>query len=538
MTSTVLHAASGGDQSYEQLRAMVAGTVTRRLMERRPIFTTDVTDLYSIYLAHLPPSIQQIHRCRTCQRFVDTYGGLVVIEGMGHIRPLLWDLELTPPLYRQAVSAVLDALHLNAQVTGVFYTDQQQWGTPETGTWTHLAAELPRLSVYESLIATPAQAMAEKREDARLLRAALERYRLRTVVQACALLEDNQLYRSERILGVATWLRGVLTIFNTLRGRSRDNFTWQAVAAAPAGFCHIGSTMIGTLLDDLEQNLPFAVVKERFDQKMNPTRYQRPQAAPAAGNIKHAEQLIEKLQAAGALKRRYARIEDVQAHAIWTPRRSAGAQPAVSGVFAGVQPKQQGRRIADRQIAGVPPVTLTWVKFRDTVLPIATAIAYLVPLAKRDYGALVTAADESAPLIFQWNNPVSWYVYQHGSGPSTWGLKAQQHHTVTAIVPQPSMWDDDQARHQGAGVFFLLDGARDQEYLRAGGAIFPEILRAEFHAIKPTIEAYSRGAVIDGHDRATAAGLVIQRGNGRWSDRFRVTTNDGLTRDYVLDRWD
>lgn len=129
--------------------------------------------------------------------------------------------------------------------------------------------------------------------------------------QAVHLLQSDALFRSDKVLGPAQWLLELKQAIDNAPARKR-NITWRYVATAPAGFCRPESTMIGTLLDDLEAGMPFEQVANRFRQKMDPLKYQRAQALPSAGNIQQAEILIEKLSGARALKRRFAREDELQ----------------------------------------------------------------------------------------------------------------------------------------------------------------------------------------------------------------------------------
>ena len=101
---------------------------------------------------------------------------------------------------------------------------------------------------------------------------------------------------------------------------------------------------------------------------------------------------------------------------------------------------------------------------------------------------------------------------------------------------KPSMWGDPEGKlaHQGQSVMLILDGARETRM--AGAAIFPEFLKAEFHGIRSVIEAYSRGARIEGMEEPHAAGLLLSKG-GAWNAQLRVTAS-GHSLDYNLDRWD
>jgi hypothetical protein len=85
---------------------------------------------------------------------------------------------------------------------------------------------------------------------------------------------------------------------------------------------------------------------------MHPLQYMRPTAAPSAGNVADAERIIAALRAEGALERRFARLEDIEA--LWRP--SAPAPPTKTpGIFGHLL-----RRDADDvRDLGTPTVTMT-----------------------------------------------------------------------------------------------------------------------------------------------------------------------------------
>jgi hypothetical protein len=179
------------------------------------------------------------------------------------------------------------------------------------------------------------------------------------------------------------------------------------------------------------------------------------------------------------------------------------------------------------------------VRFQRTVLPTAERIEILCPHAG-PYTSLLTAADTDAPPILQWDNednrnPVSWYFWHGGSPASQFCLTASKFHSVNAIALKPSMWTGGH-EHQGAGVLFIIDGASDMNQL--GSCLFPEILKSELHGVRSVIEAHLRTSTPEGSDQQSAAGLMLQKGNGnQWNTRLRVWSA-GRHIDYKLDRWD
>ncbi|MBC7978351.1 MAG: hypothetical protein H7138_25480 [Myxococcales bacterium] len=419
----------------------------------------------------------------------------------------------------------------------MFLSSAASWGSAVKGPWPHLAVTPPAACVFPTTgIATAGQAAAERREDRKTLVRGLEEFPVEQVKRAAALLRSEALYRSEKCLGVAEWLIGVHDQRQKARSdRRRDNLLWLTVATAPPGFCHVRSTMIGTLLEDLVAGLPYASVQARFAAKMHPLQYQRPTAAPSAQNIARAEAIVAQLKTAGALDRRFATLDDIEA--VWRPA-APPAQAKTGGVFSHLVARKEPRAIE----LDAPPTVMTWDKFSRTVLPEAAQIEYFVPASNQSYLALVTAKHAEAPPILQWDtperrNPVSLYVYVNGSAPKDWNLPAEVYHPVTAITLSPAHWHStSNASHQAPLALFVLEGARDLTY-KSGAGFFPEFLRSEYHAIRATMEAYAKAAVVDGKDKASACGISLQK-SGTWNHRFRVIRRDGITQAYTLDRWD
>lgn len=525
----------------------LVGSVKRRLAglleQHTHLFTTDAEGLYDRFLAALPEARQQQYRCGTCREFVTRHGGLVVIDESGRAVPALWG-EPEDGAFVDELAAGIRAMAgvvAKARVTGVFLSGHEILGKPEAGGWQHFAADLSgRTAPIHRGLLTAGQAMAAKREEHDMLERGLEEFPLDVVRQACSLLSKGALFRSEKHIGVAKWLLELHTARKAHRKQwARDGLTWRAVASAPAGFCHVRSGMIGTLLEDVAAGLPLAEIKRRFDEKMHPLQYMRPSAAPSAGQIAEAEKIVAELKAAGALRRRFARVEEVEA--LWRPAATNDdAKPA--GVFGHLLPKAERRAAIE-----LPTVTLTWEKLARTVLPEAVKLEFFAPTTHTSYVALVTAADPDAPPIIKWDrperrNPVTWYVYVNGSPAADWDLEPGRWHEVTAVTHAPSMWYGAPLLNEGRGVVLILRGCRDLKKVRdpaaGGGAFFPEHLRSELHGIRRTMEAYAQSAVIEGAAEATACGLVLREGASFGGAKLRVTDRAGQVATYVLDRWD
>jgi hypothetical protein len=481
-----------------------------------PLFTTDAKGLFAAYLKSFPAAQRQYHNCNECRHFMERFGGLVTITSKGQTVPALWHEDDADSTHVKAYAA-LHRIVRKAKVTGVFLSSekvlQDTGGNP---VWEHFRVR--QYNVYKNALKTADQAMAEKLEDFKNVSRALDEFPEEIVKQAVSLLESDALYRSEKVLGQAQFLADLHAVKRTTRARA--NYIWRAVATAPAGFCHPRSSMIGTLLEDLAAGVPFREVSRRFQEKMHPLQYQRPTAPPKAGNVLQAEKIVEQLNAAGALRRRFARLDEVET--LWEPSRVA--VPA-SGVFGHLLPQPEQYRGGSQ--------TLTWHKFQRDILPHAVKIEAVVPYTG-NYSALVTAAVPGSTPILQWDNPFSWYVYNGGSRAHQWGLSANAWVRVNAIVDSPQNWNGGYAPHQGERVFFILNGAKDSGQPTA--CLFPEILKSDFHPIRHTIEAYSRRAGMEDYNQASACGLCLTKSG--FNVRVRVLDRANVLSEYVIDRWE
>lgn len=491
------------------------------------LFQTNAADLFDRYLEALPVE-RDVHTCTACRRFVDAFGGLVTIGPDGKSKPAVWDSSMAPAFYRAAIKAMEDEVG-RARVIGPFYSPDVRYGTPKTGAWTHLSVTPERRVVYEHALLSAGQAMAAKREDFRAVAAALGDFTSEVLTEALRLLESESLARSERFVAPVRWLLDLHAARSGARdSRIRDNILWRAIASAPDGYCHPRSSVVGSLLEDIAAGYAFADVKSRFDAKLHPLQYQRPQAAPKSGAIITAEKMVQEMGLAPSLERRMARLEEVEA--IWHPVPQKGA--AADGVFGHLKPRR-----AQAPSLSMPAVTMTWEKFVRTVLSQAVAMEAMVP-AQGNFIGLTTAVHGDAPPLLRWDsegyrNPVAWYLYNGGSSARQWGLESgwRQAPLVSLL---PTMWGPSPAPHLGEGAVIFLEDALDSR--NTEGCIFPETIREELRAVRSVIEAYSKNATRGLPGGPAACGLDLRKG-ASLNQLLRVTTSTGTT-DYRIDRWD
>lgn len=521
--------AADADAEFRQFSGLLQKNLEAAIRSNGPLFVAEVepANLWRAYLSAYPAHEQQHHNCNACRAFIERFGALVTITPGGDTMPALWNaVDLLPALHK-GPAARMAAMLKNAPIRGIFLSSQKVWGTPKSGGWDHLYVVPPKSSLRTRSAQTDDQAMAEKLQDFATLWRALSFFSKPSIQQAVTLLRSDVLYRSDKVLGQAEFLLALKTACQNTRDEFRANLVWRAVATAPAGFCHPRSGVVGSLLDDLQAGMPVELVKRRFDEKMHPERYQRPQTPPRAGNIARAEAIFAKLGLAPALERRYARPDEVAMIWRWSPKI---VKP---GVFSHLLPQDQPVK---------PGVArhMTFRKFRETILPTAEKIDVLLDQRAYRFGALTTAVHADAPRLLQWDredgrNPFAWYTYGAPTPVEQWRLTRGSLGRVLGITEMPHQWSGDYPNHT-KGVLILLDGARDEKAERIGLALFPEILISDLHEVRSTIEAHSQTGRLADPD-GMAAGLLLHATDQDVNITLRVTAS-GIVNTYHIDRWD
>lgn len=573
------------DEGYDLLERLIAD---RMASTPGPWFTTDATGLWEAYLDGIPAEQRQHYTCRCCRNFIERYGGLAVIDDKGVHDPLVWTYDQVAkfPFFADSINS-LGVVVKKAKVTGVFRSSEKMLGTPQTAvslrtniytgktpkyaghTWTHLHGLNP--TPYQATaVKNAGQAMAEKVEDYGVLCRGLADYSVAELTQAVRVLEADAVSRPEKTLGIASWFLGLQKQIQSLPGwrphsipRGTFNLIWRAVATAPLGFCHVRNTVLATLLDDVKAGLPFDTISHKWQQKMHPLQYQRPQAAPSGGQLDAAEALVKKLGLERSLLRRYATLDDVLAK-VWTPQTLPQRRPE-EGVFSRL------RRDKTPQPVQLPEKVLTLEKFlklltdHQVTQPVLT-MEVLMPTHGPYYG-LVTATDPTAPPIIQWDgltekaqeiiqpfwpgqksvlgkieelpiprNPATWYFYHSGSYAASWGLVGNTWTKVNAVFQAPHQWQrPDLFTHQPQNLFFALEGAKDSRN-DVGLGLFPEMLKTELREIRAVVEAHSKTSTLSSKEKGNANGIAVQKGLP-CNLQVRVTTCEGPAL-YRIDRWE
>ncbi len=529
------------EDDYPSLEKLVAERVSQAGV--KTLFVCDrsnlVSGLYDYYLFELPPSKRKHYDCRACRQFVEKYGPLVEVDEKGRRTTLLWEPDGVPGFFAGAFAAVRNVVQM-LPICGVYVNDEVQWGRPVTGPWTHLCGR-PN-DVYSSPLKTASQRAAEYVEDYKMLRRSLAEYTIVTTQRAYALLSADAVHRPEKALERVKWLLEIADGVKHKNEKVKDALVWRAVASAPAGWCHVKSSVVGTLLDDIEAGMSVEEVSARWNKKVRGDLYMRPTAAPKVGTIQQAERIVESLGIAESLKRRFAKLDEVCA--LWrrpTPRTGPTVANPVFGNLLGLA----AERPTKLMIADLPEKRVTWSTLRGILENGAEEVEVKMPTPlsrqpRMAFMALVTEAVHGSRPVLQWDreerrNPVSWYMYTQGNTPQEFNMRYGAWERVNAVCLKPCDWYQEEPDYRfGKSVLFLLEGCRDM--VGRGYGLFPECLKSELHSVRSVIEAHMGQTTLGISDSsATACGVSFDgSGNSKMASELHLRVDGRLL---LLDRW-
>lgn len=500
-----------GDGDFKMLRRLMQETFAA-IPVTEPLFLVESADLFDVFLGALPANLRQHYTCRTCRHFVNRFGGLVTVQSDGALRSAIWPSldKLQHPALDPFVASIIAMQNAATErpVNQALVTADITLGTPMANGWDHFAIQLQKQRVHVSPLKSVDAQRAEYQQEQDMLTRGLAEYGTTQIQRAIDMLKSGALQRPEKGLPVAEWvLAQSRRVMTTLKADRRNNLLWLISRTAPAGFNHIRSGMLGTLLDDIAKGTPQAQIVARWNALTDPSQYMRAQTAPAAGNLRRAETVIQQMEAAGSLQRRYCVRADVT-ETLWSKPASEGLRPNAAvnyPVFSHILPKQKAT--LQPQTYDVPAQTMTWEKFARTLLADASSIELHVP-QKAQLAALVTAVNPESPPILQWNNPVSVYAAQAQT--ASWNLRPGDWASVDFITSMPYHWSGNAAPNQKPGVLLALQGCRDVNRT-SGGGFLPEFLRSEYREIRASLDAYARQATVAGRDTAEACGLALMK---------------------------
>lgn len=548
---------STSDEQYQQfLKDLQAHFETK--LAGNQLFRTSVDGqkLAQAYLEGIADPIERQHyNCLTCLAFIEKYGKLAIIDRDTN-QPVtaLWDIP-NPPDTFAASFAIMSAMVAKSMIESAFVSDGMEFekkkdaalfergtlGKPEAGDWHHLSVRLPESEWHRGVTVSANAASALITEKVGMLERRVAEYSMGHVENAVRVLSVEGLTGAIKVIGPARWfLQLHQELAATSDFRVKKGIYWRYAAAAPAGFANIGSTMLGTVLDQLVAGKTYEQLVASFTAKMDPSKYAQPTSAPTEGALKAAEQAFAKLGAGPSLERRFVGISEVQYQ--WKPEpATAQADAKPDGLFGHLKTKDAEPKIAP---IATPTMDVTWHKFVNSVLPTCTEMEIrFIGHVQYPIVTLTGAVHPDAPPIIQWDfesqrNPVSYYTLAEGRQCAEVNLAGGVYHKVVGICESPAFWYDNVPPNFPEMSVVLIEGAKELADDK-GVALFPEILKSEFHPYSVVVQAFSQSAKLGEINEPQAIGLAYTKGHVYRPAEIRVKRDDVPGHSvYRITQWD
>lgn len=398
--------------TFVEFRDTVNQKIVNMTVNSTPVFRValDEEALYNLYLDSFPEGTNKIFRerreydCTCCRRFIRDVGALVTLDAELNLVSI-WDIQVGG-YYQPVVNAmaafvkqhaIADSyLHIQREVGELSNFEIKDGKQKE---WNHFHTKLhPRLVKGGELIPST---LGEWRTNFEMLERSLREISLDSANIVMELIDQNSLYKGAEKRNVVNNFIKAKREYDALPEEKRVNHCWLVSQELGKGGRFRGD-VIGTLLEDLSEGVDLEVAVKKFEDKVSGTNYQRPTALVTPAMVKKAQEKVVELGMVDSLERRFAVAGDLTINNVLFADRSI--KPAMKNAFD-VLAKESAKPV--QSLDKVEKISIA--DFIVNVLPKAGSLEMLfTPKLKANLVSLIAPVHESAPNLFQWDNPFSW----------------------------------------------------------------------------------------------------------------------------------
>jgi len=359
--------------------------------------TVDREDIWHAYLeGFTDPIIRQEHTCNACKSFIRQFGGIVTLNDERKVS--LWEEFDVASVYVKPLSNL--AAYVQSQpVTDVFVHTERQCGIAKNVdrsrsiTWNHFALTLPTQVVRTDVDVY----CGEVRTNKQVLQRSLEELSVEATMAVLGLISDNVLYRGIEHKGLLQSFLALQQAYAMSTGR--EHFCWTH-AVRGGVVTRIRNTAIGTLLVDLSEGVDLEAAVAKYERVVAPTNYKRPTALVTSAMVEQARATLERLELLDSLNRRTVTETDLDINNLLFIHKPTSRTDVLTEIV-------QEAIVSSRTFAKAQEIHIT--DFLTHVVPTAHMITVLLePTHLDNFMTLVTAQDNTTPLLFKWDNPFSW----------------------------------------------------------------------------------------------------------------------------------
>ncbi len=366
----------------------------------------DRDEIWNQYLAGFPEEFRQEHNCNACRSFLRQFAGVVAIKDNKIVS--LWDNLAVPEEYADAIEHLRRYIH-SRPITDIFLNSFKKCGTDknlaDSGIlWQHFYFELPNNFVIkekdkDTLLGTA-------RDNRNVLKRSLDELTLDASETVLELIAQNSLYRGKEFEGLVKEFHSLQKLYKKVPNSEKDAFCWSTYAQLPKSFdgssalAKIRNTSIGTLLADLSEGIELDVAVKKFEDKVAPSGYKRPQSVTTPRMVEAAKKTLSDLGFLESLNRRYANEADMSVNDVLFKFRPS----PIRDVFEEIS---KDSLVNPKTFSKIEEIGIE--DFLEKIVPTAKSISVLLENSHLpNMVSLFTAQDSSTPSLFKWNNLFSW----------------------------------------------------------------------------------------------------------------------------------
>jgi hypothetical protein len=539
---------------FHRIAQRAQNNYSSHVATNKPMFRVELPKgkLFETYLDNLPIEYRQQMNCSCCRSFLNRIGNLVTISTddatFGELESVFWRERDIPeewgvdPVFNDTMQAMRDLVE-SATIGYHFLSSLETLGIPEKGGFEHFAVKNEQ--VFENKLYKAHEVVATEYQSF----GALSKFIGVTVKQELIdqmlvyFKHDKRLMSMDKWIGHLEWLAQFKLKLTALPQKQRRAYTWLQVATQSPGRVDLKNSPLGKFMKNIIKGVSYEEATRMF-LSMIGANYMKATVAPKEGNIKRAENVVEKLGLASAMERRHLMHSEVRGK-FWTPPVVEAKETEVKPVFGHLKPREEKKPA----VAALPEINygqITLKRFLDEVLPEAVEIYF--DYSHNYHGqtypisGFSTNVHADAKPILVWDkednrNPVSGYFYQKGSTAADWALPREGKVRVTAITVAVPEWTSDTIEldfNSTSSVIFILESGRDTRL--TGTPMFAQSFLPELHGVRSVLDAHftqtPTGALPEGEKPVAGVSATT---NGHTLVTLKVVKKDAVVR-YLIDR--
>lgn len=385
-------------------------------MSEGELFCVDVSteDVWNKYLDSFPENKNVIYKekreydCNCCRSFIKRMGNVVSIKDGKLIS--IWDVDKYAKNEFKIVAAELSNFVKSFRIKSIFMSSETNIGVASTTqqtengtiTWNHFNCKLD-----SSFVSDIPNALIGKVSDIKhVFERGLNELTQDSSLIVLDLIMQNSLYRGAEFKNIVTeWLKLQCAYSTKLDDTSKDIFIWSNVDNYAAG---IRNTAIGTLLQDLSNDVDLDTAVTSFEKKVAPANYKRPTSLITKAMVTAAEKTINELDINDSLYRRYATVDDITINnVLFVNRDNSVTDVNPSQKISDILSKDITKKDSDKKFNKLEEIGIE--EFIHNVLPKAKAVEVLVENKHmQNFVSLIAPKFPEAKNILKWNNNFTW----------------------------------------------------------------------------------------------------------------------------------